>query len=406
MIPAVIVFARAPRAGQAKTRLIPALGADGAASFYRCLLLDRCDQMRALDDVAAIVAFTPDDAHSELAELLPSIPLWAQGDGDLTARLVRATNRAFAEGYGPVLVMDSDSPTLPPSFVADAIAALQAGERDAMIVPATDGGYVLLGLNQPSPAVFEAIPWSSDQVLATTLARAEAAGLSVGLMPAWRDIDEPEDVDWLRDNLHKRAWPVRTAEWLRTPLARIDVTPPPDIVEAPWVQEQSRYTYGNAWLKVREDVARLPDGAATVYGVVESHDAVGVLPLLPNGDVVLVRQYRYIAGRPRWEIPTGGVHPGEDLVAAAQRELGEEAGYEAGALEKILSFDTNKALMAERCHLYRGTALRPVPTQRDQTEFMEVGSFPLDEALAKVYAGEISAAMTVVALLHAARNMA
>lgn len=172
----------------------------------------------------------------------------------------------------------------------------------------------------------------------------------------------------------------------------------------PWRTAASRPVYENRWIKVREDVAELPDGRTTIYGVVECKPAVGVLPFVDAATVVLVGQYRYVFREFSWEIPTGGAHAGESLEATAQRELAEEAGYEAEQLVKLCEFHTSKSIMEEVAHIYRADGLRPAPREADATEFIEVRTFSFEEALRMVERSEIKDAMTVVAILHAARG--
>lgn len=160
--------------------------------------------------------------------------------------------------------------------------------------------------------------------------------------------------------------------------------------------------YANPWIRVREDVAELPDGRTTLYGVIEAPPAVGVLPFLDERTVVLVGQYRYVARRFCWEMPTGGMKPGETEEAAAERELAEEAGYEAARLIKLCSFHSSKSVLDEVAHLYVADGLRPASRAGDDTEFIEVRAFPLDEVLRMVERSEIVDAMTIIAVLHAA----
>jgi ADP-ribose pyrophosphatase len=173
--------------------------------------------------------------------------------------------------------------------------------------------------------------------------------------------------------------------------------------ETPWVRVSTRPVYANPWISVREDVVRLPDGRTTIYGVVTCHDAVGILPFLDEDTVLLVRQYRYVAGRATWEMPTGGVHAGETPAQAAQRELAEEVGYRAGRLLHLSTFDTSKSVVDETAHLYLGRELTPAPVASDDTEFIEVRPFPFTAVLDMVVGGEIVDAMTIIAVLHAAR---
>lgn len=176
------------------------------------------------------------------------------------------------------------------------------------------------------------------------------------------------------------------------------------LARAPWRTLSSRRAYENPWIRVREDVAEMPDGRTTLYGVIECREAVGVLPFLDGEQVVLVGQYRYVARDFRWEMPTGAVHAGEDLEAAVRRELREEAGYEAGRLTRLCAFHTSKSVLDETAHLYLAEGLRPASAEPDPTEFIEVRAFRFDEVLRMVETSEITDSMTVLAVLHAARR--
>ena len=177
------------------------------------------------------------------------------------------------------------------------------------------------------------------------------------------------------------------------------------LARIPWKTLSSRRVYENRWIAVREDLAQMPDGRTTPYGVVECRPCVGVLPLLDRSTVLLVGQYRYVARGFLWEMPTGAMHPGELEEAAAQRELREETGYEAASLVKLCHFDTSKSVVDETAHLYLGEGLRPALREPDPTEFIELGVFGFDEVLRMVERSEIRDAMTVIAVLHAARRL-
>ncbi len=176
------------------------------------------------------------------------------------------------------------------------------------------------------------------------------------------------------------------------------------LADVPWRTCSSRVVYRNPWIRVEEDQVALPDGRTTVYGVVRCGACVGVLPFLDPETVVLIRQYRYVARGVFWEMPTGGVHPGEGLEAAAQRELGEEIGYRAARLTPIVSYHTSKSVVDETAHLFYGEELSPAAVPPDATEFIEVRPVPFAEALRMVESGEIKDSMTVIAVLHAARR--
>jgi ADP-ribose pyrophosphatase len=184
------------------------------------------------------------------------------------------------------------------------------------------------------------------------------------------------------------------------------VTDRRQLARVPWRRLTTRPIYQNRWIRVREDDVALPDGRTTIYGVVECSPCIGVLPFLDANTVVLVGQYRYVAGGFYWEMPTGAMAPGESEEAAVQRELGEEAGYAADRLVKICVFHTSKSVVEETANIYLAEALHPVTREADATEFIEVRAFPFDEVVRMVERAEIKDAMTIVAVLHAARRRA
>jgi ADP-ribose pyrophosphatase len=171
----------------------------------------------------------------------------------------------------------------------------------------------------------------------------------------------------------------------------------------PWKTLSSRSIYQNPWMSLREDIAEMPDGRTTLYGVVTFGDCVGVVPFLDDDRILLVRQYRYVQKDARWEIPTGGVKEGESFRDAAQRELQEETGYRAGQLTRISSYYPSKCICEETAYLYIGEVLSPAQRPPDETEFIEVRDFSFDEALRMVIDCEIMDSMSVIAILHAAR---
>ena len=172
----------------------------------------------------------------------------------------------------------------------------------------------------------------------------------------------------------------------------------------PWKTLSSRQVYQNPWTRLREDIAEMPNGKTTIYGVVECGECVGVLPFIDDQHVVLVRQYRYVFGEDhRWEMPTGGVKQGESLLDAAHRELREEIGYDASELEQISTYYTSKSVMHEIAHLYIGRHLTQIQAMPDETEFLEIEIFPFDQVLQMTLKSEIRDSMTVLAVLYVAR---
>lgn len=172
----------------------------------------------------------------------------------------------------------------------------------------------------------------------------------------------------------------------------------------PWKTLSTREVYKNKWMRLREDIAELPNGRTTLYGVCEFGECVGVLPFVDDHHVIMVRQYRYVHQEyHRWEMPTGGIRPGETPEQAAQRELMEEGGYCAGRLIWISSYHTSKSVCHETAHLYIGRDLAAAEALADETEFFERAVLPFDVVLQMVETSEIRDSMTVIAVLHAAR---
>lgn len=190
---AVIVMAKAPVAGLAKTRLIPALGAEGAAALAARMLAHAVGQALAAGLGPVMLCGAPDVSHPAFAALAPDprVTLHAQGDGDLGARMQRAFERALAAHARAVLI-GTDAPALDAAVLRAAAAELAT--HDAVLAPAHDGGYALIGLQRPEPRLFEAMPWSTAEVMATTRERLRERGLRWHELPALHDIDEPADL--------------------------------------------------------------------------------------------------------------------------------------------------------------------------------------------------------------------
>jgi len=181
------------------------------------------------------------------------------------------------------------------------------------------------------------------------------------------------------------------------------ITKRKQLAEIRWRTISSRRIYTNPWLSLREDRVVLPDQRTTIYGVVTCGHCVGVLPFIDANTVLLIKQYRYVAQRVTWEMPTGGVHTGEAVEAAAQRELAEEIGYRAANLKWISTYHTSKSVMDETAHLFIGEGLEELALKPDDTEFIAVQPFPFEKVMEMVLASEILDSMTVIATRHAAR---
>ena len=195
MKPAVAVMAKAPGLGPVKSRLHAALTPECATELYRCFLLDRLDGVAALSGVQPVLAFTPAEGREILAALVPpSFRLIEQRGVDLGERLANLLTGLLGEGHPGAMAIDSDSPTLPMSYVTHAAARLEDGSADVVLGPCEDGGYYLVGLRAPQPALFENMPWSTERVLALTVERARDRRLRTHLLPPWFDVDTEPDL--------------------------------------------------------------------------------------------------------------------------------------------------------------------------------------------------------------------
>ncbi len=180
-----------------------------------------------------------------------------------------------------------------------------------------------------------------------------------------------------------------------------EVPGPDDLVTAPWLRLSRRVAYENEWIRVDEDVVLVPNGHQTIYGVVRCADAVGILPFVDDDNVLLVQQFRYVAGHPTWEMPTGGRAAGESLEAAAHRELAEEAGLAAEELALLTKFHTSKSVVDETAYLYIASNLSPTNEPADETELFRRQVWHFDDVVTMVHRAEITDSMTVVAVLLA-----
>jgi hypothetical protein len=191
----LVIFARAPRRGMVKSRLAAGVGPDAALAAYRELGALAVRATRSLPHVRRVIAVTPDDGIAETRAWLGAAGVFTpQGDGDLGARMHRAIAAACAAGAPKVVVIGTDCPECSGAVVARAFRALD--RCDAVFGPATDGGYYLVGVTRPQPALFTGIPWSTADTLRASLAAGRHAGLSLDLLDILRDIDTADDWAW------------------------------------------------------------------------------------------------------------------------------------------------------------------------------------------------------------------
>ena len=198
---AVIVMAKEPRPGLVKTRLAPALSAGQSAALYRAFLLDVLETTRGVPRADLFCFVHPASAVGWFREQAGArYQVVPQVGALLSERMIAAFDELFRRGYGAVVMRNSDSPTVPASAVAAALDALEAG-RDVALGPDLGGGYYLVGMRRLHPELFRGVAMSTTSVIDETMRRARTLGLTIHAAPRWLDIDTPDDLELLRQQL-------------------------------------------------------------------------------------------------------------------------------------------------------------------------------------------------------------
>jgi rSAM/selenodomain-associated transferase 1 len=188
----LIIFTRYPEPGKTKTRLIPVLGAEGAAKLHRQLTETVITQLKGLANTLIEVHFTGGNQQLMAAWLGENISYKQQTEGDLGKRIATAFATAFDNGIEKVIIIGSDCPALNSQIIASGFAALS--QHELVLGPATDGGYYLIGLKRLIPELFTGINWGTSQVLQQTVEIAQKLKLVVAYLTTLSDIDRPEDL--------------------------------------------------------------------------------------------------------------------------------------------------------------------------------------------------------------------
>ena len=197
---ALILFAKDPVLGQVKTRLQPALDRETTLDLYRCFLADSIEKICSVAGVDRYVEV----ASSEVSEYFARIArdsrisdVSLQSGKDLGEKMRHALGKYLDAGYERVVLIGSDSPSLPASYIQQ---AFQSG-GDLVIGPSIDGGYYLIGMMRQLTEIFSGVTWGSGSVLEETLERVEACGRSLELLPVWYDVDRIEELRFLKTHL-------------------------------------------------------------------------------------------------------------------------------------------------------------------------------------------------------------
>lgn len=215
-----MIFAKAPFPGRVKTRLIPLLGAEGAARLHEALVLDTLERTQGARGLRRWLACAPaadDPFFSECAGSFDLERITQRGE-DLGLRMANAIRDVVGRTGNGVVLIGTDSPTLPPTAIDD--AAHRLGKSAVVLGPSTDGGYYLIATARTDLPIFDRMEWGGPRVLSDTLRRLRDADLSADLLPFWYDVDTLGDLAWLAEHIHWLAGkggeiPRRTAEILK-----------------------------------------------------------------------------------------------------------------------------------------------------------------------------------------------
>jgi len=191
----LIVFTRYPEPGTTKTRLVKAIGKQGAADLQRKLAEHTLSQVRPLlqiRQVQPIVYFEGGSVTQMQVWLGPDLSYREQGSGDLGQRLQRACAAAFKQGIKRLVIIGADCPGLQANHIDQAFDALF--HKDLVLGPAADGGYYLIGMRRENKTLFTKIPWGTETVLAKTIKAGKELGLSIEILGTLSDVDRPEDL--------------------------------------------------------------------------------------------------------------------------------------------------------------------------------------------------------------------
>lgn len=188
---ALIVVAKRPAPGKTKTRLSPPLTPEQASQLYECFLFDTLDQVRLVEGTQKVIAYFSEPEYFQ--RLAPDFQLIQQEGSNLGARLDQALTTYLSQGYQRVVIMDSDSPTLPSRYLSQAFTLLADG-ADICLGPCEDGGYYLIGTGQPIPRLLREVRMSTPSVAAETMTLAKEEGLNLVSLPVWYDVDDLESL--------------------------------------------------------------------------------------------------------------------------------------------------------------------------------------------------------------------
>lgn len=208
----IIIMAKVPEAGKVKTRLQPFLTPEQSAEFADCLLQDTISKAKSLEN-KLIVAYSPLEQR-DYFDRFHNLNLIAQDGKDLGERMFNAFKFAVRKDSDSIVMIGTDSPTLPPTFIEKAFEYLE--KADVVLGKTEDGGFYLIGLKKLDRRIFAYVEWSSERTFEQTKKNLEKLGFSLAELSIWYDVDESKDLERLKEDEYLQEFAPKTAEWLKT----------------------------------------------------------------------------------------------------------------------------------------------------------------------------------------------
>lgn len=391
-------MAKVPAAGQVKTRLSPPLTPEQAALLYTAFLRDAMLLGLNVPKCAVSVVLPEGSDDRRLRELAPAGVSFVQQPGNGLGEGLRGAIQMLLDcGAQSVALIGSDSPTLPVEYIEQAFDLLERDRADVVLGPAGDGGYYLIAVRQDYPRLFEEITWSSELVMEQTLERACQVNLRVELIPEWYDIDDGASLSQLVTDLgndgHLAAPATRVA--IRT-LRRLGAQLPESPV--PWTVVSSERLYSNPWRSFIHESLLTHEGKPTEYSYLDAADAVWIVPVTKQGEIVLIRQYRHPVRDWVLEVPAGGLD-GDSMHAAAVKELREEVGGAGGEVSYVGAFYSSSGQMTLRALVFVALGVELGESELESTELLEPVIVPAELAFDMARRGEINDGQSALAVL-------
>jgi uncharacterized protein len=392
----VLVVAKAPSPGRAKTRLTPPVPPHLTARLSTAMLLDAVEACTREADEVGLLCPSPEDAEALRAVVGGAVPVHVQRGRGLGAALREEMRTGTRDGA--LAIVSSDVPGLPAGEVGRAFALVEGG-RDLVLGPTLDGGYWLIAMRRFHEAPFAGIPWSTPACAGVTLQRASEAGLRAGMVADWLDLDTLVDLSLVVHRPPGAPGP-RTAAALADIARSVDIPPPPAtrLVAGELVAS-------SPWRSLLRDRLRRADTGERDYLYLAVPRAVFVVAVTPGGELLLVRQYRHPVRDWTLEVPAGSLEDGESPLEAGRRELAEEVGGHGGDWRHLGTFFSSSAHLGLRSDAFLATGVAVGVARPDAGEDIEVVRLPVEEALRRAREGRMVEGQTALCLLLAARHL-